>query len=192
MLLDITRLQLAIKDREANPTPVDVTKTPTTAAEAEAYGVARQDLLFARQEADLAFHEALADVLARHRAHVDGIDSDVAEIEGRLKVYHEVQVNVARQLGEKPPLTITFDSVTLSSSEGQPTWVYEDDKAYATWVIANIPDAVKPPKDPEINKNSAKNTLGKCDVDESHRVIFEGSPVPGVKVLPAKRNFRVK
>lgn len=190
-MLDTTRLDLALKDRVVNPTTVDLAAVPKTRDGADELGALRQDLLFKIEEAKRAFAEVFTDVIDRYEAHVADLNDEISTVETTLKTFHKIEIAVALDLKQEPDLTIDLPHVTLASSKGQPKWTYFDEDAFKAFVAEKIPTAVKPPVI-QIYKNVAKKILADDGTFADESVTFKGAVVPGVKVEPAKREFRVR
>jgi hypothetical protein len=151
----------------------------------------RQELMYQRAEAELAFAETVAPLMEAYDTHKAVLDSQIADIETGLVAFHAAAVVEARLNGEPEPLTIKLDNAELKSNMGQSKWSYLDDKAFTRWVLGKIPSAKKPDPEPQINKNVAKNVLADCAPDDDGVITFRGEPVPGVKVTPPVREYRV-
>ena len=98
-------------------------------------------------------------------------------------------------------LTIPTPAGTLKSTKTQPTWEFYDEAAFTAWALENLPQVIaEPPAPPEpkVVKNEVKKVL-KDEAEAAIKVAgtsdavltHDGAPVPGLRVLPAGRNYKV-
>jgi len=166
-------------------------RTPCDLTDANAIAGLRQHLMHEKAEAELVFAQSIAPLLAEYDAHQAILTGQIADIETGLTDFHATRIAEAKENGEPEPLTIKLDAAELKSNMGQQKWSYFDEKAFARWVLGKIPTAKKPDPEPQINKNVAKNALADCAPDDDGVITFRGESVPGVKVTPPTREFRV-
>jgi hypothetical protein len=116
--------------------------------------------------------------------------------EEALEVYHKVTIQ-----NDPKALTIETPAGTLKSRMGQVEWEFFDEAAFTAWALENLPEVIAEPPPPPAPK-PAKKEVKKALKDEAAKALkvagtsdavlaCDGAPVPGLRVLPAKRKYDV-
>lgn len=146
------------------------------------------------------YEAAHAAAIARLNARLANLTENLAQQEmwytEALKMYH------ATVLANDPAAkTIATPAGTLKSTATQPSWDFYDEAAFTAWALENLPEVIAeppPPPEPRVAKNEVKKALADAAKDAiklagtSDAVLtHDGAPVPGLRVLPAGRNYKV-
>jgi hypothetical protein len=113
-----------------------------------------------------------------------------------LEMYHRTVLSL-----DPEAKTIPTPAGTLKSTATQPEWQFYDEEAFTTWALENLPEVIAeppPPPAPKVVKTKVKAALKEDATDAlklagtSDAVLtFDGAVVPGLRVLPAGRNYKV-
>jgi hypothetical protein len=150
-----------------------------------------------RDEYDTAYAAAVARLSARHAERKAALDTQEAWFAEALEMYHRTVLAADPQAK-----TIHTPAGVLKSTATQPSWEFYDEAAFAEWAMENLPQVFSeplPPPAPKVVKNEVKKAL-KDEADEALKVAgtsdavltHDGVPVPGLRVKPAGRNYKVE
>jgi len=149
-----------------------------------------------REEYQAAHAAAVARLNTRLNARLEALGQQESWYEEALTMYHRTAI-----ANDPAALTIPTPAGTLKSTKTQPTWEFYDEDAFTTWAIENLPAVIAeppPPPEPKIVKATVKKAL-KDDAEAVLKVAgtsdavltHDGAPVPGLRVLPPGRNYKV-
>jgi hypothetical protein len=177
-------------DFESKPTaPLDLDQATQWVAQ-----VARARRL--REEYEEAHRSAVARLNARLSVRVEALNQQEEWYAEALEMFHRTAIAV-----DETALTIPTPAGTLKSTKTQPTWEFYDEEAFTAWAVENLPAVIAeppPPPAPKVVKAEVKKAL-KDEATEVLKVAgtsdavltHDGAPVPGLRVLPAGRNYKV-
>ena len=177
-------------DFESKPTaPLDLDQATQWVAQ-----VARARRL--RDEYEEAHRAAVARLNARLDERVEALNQQEEWYAEALEMFHRTAIAV-----DDKALTIPTPAGTLKSTKTQPVWEFYDEAAFTAWALENLPEVIAPlpePPEPKVAKNAVKKALK----DDAEAVIklagtsdavltHEEAPVPGLRVLPPGRNYKI-
>lgn len=149
-----------------------------------------------RAEYEQAYTAAVARLSERRSQRLASLNEQEAWYAEALELYHRVVL-----ANDKKAITIPTPAGTLTSRMGQPKWEFYDEDAFTAWALNNLPEVIAdPPPPPAVRP--AKNKVKKVLKDEAAKVLavegtsdavltYNDAPVPGLRVLKAKRNYEV-
>lgn len=143
-----------------------------------------------RAEYEAALAAATLRLQERARKAFDGFDRAETWLTQALEIFHQTALTL-----DPKATKIETPAGDLTSNAGQQRWVYEDEAALLKWALVNANAAVNFPVAPEptLKKNDLKKILKETATFSDGVVVAEdGTLVPGVKVLPARRTFEPK
>jgi hypothetical protein len=149
-----------------------------------------------REEYVAAHSAAVARLNARLNERVSALAAQEEWYGEALAMFHKTAIAV-----DPEALTIPTPAGTLKSTKTQPTWEFYDEAAFTAWAEENIPQVMAeppPPPAPKVKKAEVKKAL-KADAEKALKVagtsdavlMHDEATVPGLRVLPAGRNFKV-
>lgn len=177
-------------DFDAEPTPaLDLDQATQWVAQ-----VARVRRL--RDEYLAAHAAATARLNARLNERLAALNEQEAWFEEALAMYHRVLL-----ANDPEAKTVPTPAGTLKSTATQPTWEFYDEEAFTAWAVENMPQVIAeppPPPAPKVVKTEVKKVL-KAEAAEALKMAgtsdavltHDGAAVPGLRVLPAGRNYKV-
>jgi hypothetical protein len=149
-----------------------------------------------REEYVAAHQAAVARLNARLNERVEALAQQEEWYGEALAMFHKTAIAV-----DPEALTIPTPAGTLKSTKTQPKWEFFDEAAFTAWALENAPEVIAeppPPPAPKVVKTEVKKAL-KADAEKALKVAgtsdavltHDGAPVPGLRVLPAGRNFKI-
>jgi hypothetical protein len=149
-----------------------------------------------REEYQEAHRAAVARLNARLAERITALTQQEEWYEEALVMYHRTLLAT-----DPEAKTVPTPAGTLKSTATQPTWEFYDEDAFTAWAVENLPSVIAEPPPlpaPKVVKAEVKKALK----DEAAEVLkvagtsdavltHDGAPVPGLRVLPAGRNYKV-
>jgi len=146
------------------------------------------------------YREAHAAAVARLNARLNARTEALHQQEGwlaeALEMFHRTALAT-----DKSAKTIETPAGTLKSTATQPTWEFYDEEAFTAWALENLPEVIAeppPPPAPKAAKTAVKKALKddaavalKAAGTSDAVLMHDGASVPGLRVLPAGRNYKV-
>lgn len=149
-----------------------------------------------REEYQAAHAAAVNRLNARLNNRLSALNEQEAWYEEALAMYHRTLL-----ANDPEAKTVPTPAGTLKSTATQPTWEFYDEAEFTAWAIENMPEVIADPPPPpalKVVKATVKKVL-KADAAKALKVAgtsdavltHDGTPVPGLRVLPAGRNYKV-
>lgn len=149
-----------------------------------------------REEYEAAHAAAINRLSARLFERMIALDTQEGWFSEALEMYHRTVLSL-----DPEAKTIPTPAGTLKSTATQPEWQFYDEEAFTVWALENLPEVIADPPPPpalKVAKAKVKAAL-KEDAAEALKVAgtsdavltYDGAEVPGLRVLPAGRNYKV-